>query len=148
MLQSNEELEVEFELRECADAPGEILTNGVLASHSHILTPVFISSDISDEKKFTTSKSSELLDVRLRSSLCQEETHFLELRRPLVAQALKKALGLKKDLDPKQVPVVAVLGSGGGTRAMTSLYGSLLGLQDLGMLDCVTYLSGVSGSTW
>ncbi|MBN3276042.1 PA24F phospholipase, partial [Polyodon spathula] len=47
-----------------------------------------------------------------------------------------------------QVPVVAVLGSGGGTRAMTSLYGSLLGLQDLGMLDCVTYLSGVSGSTW
>ncbi|KAK6481131.1 cytosolic phospholipase A2 zeta-like [Huso huso] len=106
--ESNEELEVEFELREC----------------------------------------SELLDVRLRSSLCQEETHFLELRRPLVAQALKKALGLKKDLNPKQVPVVAVLGSGGGTRAMTSLYGSLLGLQDLGMLDCVTYLSGVSGSTW
>ncbi|XP_058843715.1 uncharacterized protein LOC117422517 [Acipenser ruthenus] len=28
---SNEELETEFELRECADAPGEILTNGVLA---------------------------------------------------------------------------------------------------------------------
>ncbi|KAK1160424.1 cytosolic phospholipase A2 zeta-like, partial [Acipenser oxyrinchus oxyrinchus] len=60
---SNEELEVEFELREC----------------------------------------SELLDVRLRSSLCQEENHFLNLRRPLVAQALKKALGLKKDLDLKQV---------------------------------------------
>lgn len=47
-----------------------------------------------------------------------------------------------------QVPVVAVLGSGGGTRAMTSLYGSLAGLQDLGLLDAVTYLSGVSGSTW
>lgn len=47
-----------------------------------------------------------------------------------------------------QVPVVAVLGSGGGTRAMTSLYGSLAGLQELGLLDAVTYLSGVSGSSW
>ena len=47
-----------------------------------------------------------------------------------------------------QVPVIAVLGSGGGTRAMTSLYGSLAGLQELGLLDAVTYLSGVSGSTW
>ncbi|XP_041121014.1 cytosolic phospholipase A2 zeta-like isoform X2 [Polyodon spathula] len=128
-IKNNEELEVEFELHECTDTPGEILTNGVLA-------------------KETTLKSSELMDVRLRTCLCQEETRFLELRRPLVARALKKALGLKADLDPKQVPVVAVLGSGGGTRAMTSLYGSLLGLQDLGMLDCVTYLSGVSGSTW
>ncbi|XP_011796588.1 PREDICTED: cytosolic phospholipase A2 zeta [Colobus angolensis palliatus] len=47
-----------------------------------------------------------------------------------------------------EVPVVAVLGSGGGTRAMSSLYGSLAGLQELGLLDTVTYLSGVSGSTW
>lgn len=47
-----------------------------------------------------------------------------------------------------QVPVVAVLGSGGGTRAMSSLYGSLAGWQELSLLDTVTYLSGVSGSTW
>ena len=47
-----------------------------------------------------------------------------------------------------QVPVVAVLASGGGTRGMSSLYGSLAGLQELGVLDTVTYLSGVSGSTW
>ena len=31
---------------------------------------------------------------------------------------------------------------------MTSLYGSLAGLQELGLLDAVTYLSGVSGSSW
>lgn len=30
---------------------------------------------------------------------------------------------------------------------MSSLYGSLAGLQELGLLDTVTYLSGVSGST-
>ncbi|CAJ0917903.1 unnamed protein product [Ranitomeya imitator] len=31
---------------------------------------------------------------------------------------------------------------------MTSFYGSLKGLQDLKLLDSITYLSGVSGSTW
>lgn len=44
--------------------------------------------------------------------------------------------------------MVAVLGSGGGPRAMSALYGSLAGLQELGVLDTVTYLAGVSGSTW
>ncbi|KAG2468675.1 PA24C phospholipase, partial [Polypterus senegalus] len=47
-----------------------------------------------------------------------------------------------------QVPVVAVLGSGGGIRAMLSLLGSMEGLQETGLLDCVTYICGVSGSTW
>ncbi|XP_039605449.1 cytosolic phospholipase A2 gamma-like isoform X1 [Polypterus senegalus] len=47
-----------------------------------------------------------------------------------------------------QVPVIAVLGSGGGVRAMLSLLGSLSGLQEIGVLDCVTYICGVSGSTW
>jgi phospholipase A2 len=31
---------------------------------------------------------------------------------------------------------------------MTSLYGHLLALKKLGLLDCVTYLGGISGSTW
>lgn len=47
-----------------------------------------------------------------------------------------------------QVPVVAVLGSGGGMRALTSFYGSLAGLQQLGLLDAAVYLCGISGSTW
>lgn len=47
-----------------------------------------------------------------------------------------------------QVPVVAVLGSGGGMRALTSFYGSLAGLQQLGLLDAAIYLCGISGSTW
>lgn len=44
--------------------------------------------------------------------------------------------------------MVAVLGSGGGMRALTSFYGSLAGLQELGLLDATMYLCGVSGSTW
>ncbi|NXL90632.1 PA24E phospholipase, partial [Alectura lathami] len=47
-----------------------------------------------------------------------------------------------------QVPVVAVMTTGGGTRALTSLLGNLLGLQKLGLLDAILYITGSSGSTW
>ncbi|KTG02582.1 hypothetical protein cypCar_00024210 [Cyprinus carpio] len=46
------------------------------------------------------------------------------------------------------VPNIALLGSGGGQRAMVGLLGSLVQLDKAGLLDCVLYLSGVSGSTW
>lgn len=47
-----------------------------------------------------------------------------------------------------QVPIVGIMATGGGARAMTSLYGHLLALKKLGLLDCVTYFSGISGATW
>ncbi|KAM9064652.1 cytosolic phospholipase A2 zeta isoform X2 [Sarcophilus harrisii] len=92
--------------------------------------------------------SSRDLDVRLGFDLCKGEQMFLDKRKRIVSKALQKVLELDKAPQPDQVPVVAVLGTGGGTRAMTSLYGSLTGLQELGFLDTVTYLSGISGSTW
>uniref|UniRef100_A0A9J8A8L1 PLA2c domain-containing protein n=1 Tax=Cyprinus carpio carpio TaxID=630221 RepID=A0A9J8A8L1_CYPCA len=46
------------------------------------------------------------------------------------------------------VPNIALLGSGGGQRAMVGLLGSLVQLDKAGLLDCVLYLSRVSGSTW
>uniref|UniRef100_A0A8C3VPA1 Phospholipase A2 n=1 Tax=Catagonus wagneri TaxID=51154 RepID=A0A8C3VPA1_9CETA len=88
------------------------------------------------------------LDLRLGFDLCDGERAFLDKRKQIVSKALQQVLGLSQAPDSSQVPVVAVLGSGGGTRAMSSLYGSLAGLQELGLLDTVTYLSGVSGSTW
>ncbi|NWW71990.1 PA24E phospholipase, partial [Climacteris rufus] len=47
-----------------------------------------------------------------------------------------------------QVPVVAVMTTGGGARALTSLLGNLLGLQKLDLLDAISYITGSSGSTW
>nr|XP_048315718.1 cytosolic phospholipase A2 zeta [Myodes glareolus] len=88
------------------------------------------------------------LDLRLGFELCDGELEFLEKRKQVVSKALQQVMGLSEAPHCDQVPVIAVLGSGGGTRAMTSLYGSLAGLQELGLLDVVTYLSGVSGSTW
>ncbi|XP_036041769.1 cytosolic phospholipase A2 zeta isoform X2 [Onychomys torridus] len=92
--------------------------------------------------------SSGDLDLRLGFELCHGELEFLDKRKQVASKALQRVMGLCEAPHCDQVPVIAVLGSGGGTRAMTSLYGSLAGLQELGLLDAVTYLSGVSGSTW
>ncbi|NXE46910.1 PA24E phospholipase, partial [Casuarius casuarius] len=92
------------------------------------------------------------LDVRLGYSLCREEQDFLRKRKKYVAAALKKVLHLEEDLKDHEashrVPVVAITTTGGGTRSLTAMYGSLLGLQKLNLLDCISYISGLSGTTW
>lgn len=47
-----------------------------------------------------------------------------------------------------QVPVIAIVGSGGGFRAMVGFSGVMKGLYESGVLDCATYIAGLSGSTW
>ncbi|XP_049754945.1 cytosolic phospholipase A2 delta [Elephas maximus indicus] len=86
--------------------------------------------------------------VQLGFDLCAEEQAFLSKRKQVVARALQQALQLEGNLQEDEVPIVGIMATGGGARAMTSLYGHLLALQKLGLLDCVTYLSGISGSTW
>ncbi|XP_006883281.1 PREDICTED: cytosolic phospholipase A2 delta [Elephantulus edwardii] len=88
------------------------------------------------------------LAVHLGFNLCSEEQAFLSRRKQVVAKALKQVLQLEEDLQEDEVPVIGIMAIGGGARAMTSLYGHLFALQKLGLLDCVTYFSGTSGSTW
>ncbi|CAH2328829.1 cytosolic phospholipase A2 delta-like [Pelobates cultripes] len=90
----------------------------------------------------------EKLDVRLGFDLCDQEKEFLSKRQKVVAAGLKNVLQLKEDLVGEEVPVVAVMATGGGARAMSSLYSHLCGLQKMGLLDCITYIAGASGSTW
>uniref|UniRef100_A0A8C3S0S7 Phospholipase A2 n=1 Tax=Chelydra serpentina TaxID=8475 RepID=A0A8C3S0S7_CHESE len=88
------------------------------------------------------------LDVRLGYDLCAEEKDFLCKRKKYVAAALKNVLQLEEDLQDHEIPVVAIMTTGGGMRSFTTTYGSLLGLKKLNVLDCATYLSGLSGTTW
>ncbi|XP_059677974.1 cytosolic phospholipase A2 isoform X2 [Gavia stellata] len=59
-------------------------------------------------------------------------------------------LGEKKvvQLTFNDVPVIAILGSGGGFRAMVGFAGVMKALYESGILDCATYIAGLSGSTW
>uniref|UniRef100_A0A493SWA7 Phospholipase A2 n=1 Tax=Anas platyrhynchos platyrhynchos TaxID=8840 RepID=A0A493SWA7_ANAPP len=88
------------------------------------------------------------LDVRLGFDLCVQEKEFLFKRQKCVAAALKKVLHLEQDLLDHETPVVAIMTTGGGMRSLTALYGSLRGLKKLNVLDCATYLTGLSGTTW
>ncbi|KAF7667859.1 hypothetical protein LDENG_00040870 [Lucifuga dentata] len=90
----------------------------------------------------------ERLAVRLEFDIPHQEKEYLKKRKPLVGQTLQKLLGLSSPPESNKMPTIALVGSGGGTRAMIGLLGSLRGLKELGVLDAVTYITGVSGSTW
>uniref|UniRef100_UPI003AADD13B cytosolic phospholipase A2 zeta-like isoform X1 n=1 Tax=Centroberyx gerrardi TaxID=166262 RepID=UPI003AADD13B len=107
-----------------------------------------IGQDTVDLELQTHDCMEEGLEVRMDFDIPPQEKEYLEKRKVVVGQALQKLLGLSSPPGPKKVPVIALVGSGGGTRAMTGLFGSLRGLQQIGVLDAATYITGVSGSTW
>ncbi|KAK2533203.1 cytosolic phospholipase A2 epsilon isoform A [Columba livia] len=109
---------------------------------------IIVEEDQSFHLCLTARKCSGDLDVRLGFTLCKEEQDFLRKRKKYVAAALKKILHLEEDLKEHEVPVVAITTTGGGTRSLTAMYGSLLGLQKLNLLDCISYIGGLSGTTW
>ncbi|XP_062813229.1 cytosolic phospholipase A2 gamma [Anolis carolinensis] len=84
-------------------------------------------------------------EVHIFESLSKGEEAGIATRREEVKKGLAK-LGIQCSVD--KVPNIAVLGSGGGMRAMIALYGTLTELKKSNLLDCMSYLSGVSGSTW
>ncbi|KAM9466678.1 cytosolic phospholipase A2 epsilon-like [Clarias gariepinus] len=96
----------------------------------------------------TVDSPEEDMKVRLDFDIPAEEKAFLVKRSEVVSRALQTFLNLKTPPNPSKVPIVAVVCSGGGSRSMTGTYGSLKGLQSLGLLDVITYITSVSGSTW
>ncbi|KAM5149060.1 cytosolic phospholipase A2 isoform 2-T2 [Mantella aurantiaca] len=91
-------------------------------------------------------------DLRFSMALCDQEKLFRQNRKNTVINGIKKLLGPEKSKDlhsaSRDVPVIAVLGSGGGFRAMVGFSGVMKALFESGVLDCVTYIAGLSGSTW
>ncbi|NP_001080867.1 cytosolic phospholipase A2 isoform X1 [Xenopus laevis] len=118
------------------------------------------------EKKqvpFTFNKVTEMIlefslevcsstDLRFSMALCDQEKLFRQKRKNKVINGLRKLLGPEKTQDlnstSRDVPVIAVLGSGGGFRAMIGFSGVMKALYESGVLDCATYVAGLSGSTW
>ncbi|XP_072846686.2 cytosolic phospholipase A2 epsilon [Pogona vitticeps] len=88
------------------------------------------------------------LDVRLSYDLCLDEQNFLTKRKKVVAATLKNLLHLGEGLKDQEVPVIAVTTTGSGMRALAAMYGTLWGLQRMKLLDCVSYITGSSGTTW
>ncbi|XP_046692121.1 cytosolic phospholipase A2 isoform X2 [Silurus meridionalis] len=91
-------------------------------------------------------------DLRFSLALCDKEKLYRQQRRDRVMLGIKKLLGMEKPqflpFNPQEVPVIAVVGSGGGFRAMVGFSGVMKALFESGVLDCTTYIAGLSGSTW
>lgn len=84
--------------------------------------------------------------VRRGNQLAAQEIEYLQKRKLKVKQALEQLLG--RSLDGSYIPKIALIGSGGGYRAMLSTTGFLSGAHEIGLLDAVTYVTALSGSTW
>ena len=88
-------------------------------------------------------------EVRRGLDLCPEEKAFLAKRKLHVRDHFAKYLGLDPgEVHPDDVPIVSFGGSGGGFRAMIGLLGYCEEMKKAGLWDCLTYISGVSGSCW
>lgn len=93
-------------------------------------------------------------EVRRCSSLHREERRFIALRQHNISSqginSLHHFLKLPDNVkvDPRDVPRIALGGSGGGYRAMYGLTGFISGSKKLGLWDCLTWTAGVSGSCW
>uniref|UniRef100_A0A8D3DSX0 Phospholipase A2 n=1 Tax=Scophthalmus maximus TaxID=52904 RepID=A0A8D3DSX0_SCOMX len=81
------------------------------------------------------------LDLRFSLALCDKEKEFRRTRRERVMLAHLHLL-----LRP--VMTLSIAGSGGGFRAMVGFAGVMKALFESGVLDCATYVAGLSGSTW
>lgn len=89
----------------------------------------------------------EIAQVRDDASLCHQEEAYVCKRKLLhVKPTVEHVLG--GTIPNNKIPTIAIVASGGGVRAMMTILGVLKGLELLGLLNAVTYISTLSGSTW
>ncbi|GFO49455.1 phospholipase a2 [Plakobranchus ocellatus] len=126
-----------------------------LATRSLLLNPLPIGQKRNELIRFNetsevlvevSAENCEKPDLRYSLMLCQEEKDFIDLRKRRIHKAMKSHFGFASPRNYKEVPVIAVIGSGGGFRAMTAYSGAFSALAQLGVLDMTTYVAGLSGS--
>ena len=83
--------------------------------------------------------------VRQSADICDGEKEYLKHRLPVAKAAQEKLLGRR--LENHQTLTIAMSGSGGGYRAALVFLGALLGAKKIGILDAITYMPTLSGST-
>ena len=83
--------------------------------------------------------------VRIGNTLAPEEKEYLAQRMPRVKQSLEKFIGKPFTGEPIKIALIC---SGGGTRAMLYTLGICKALEQAGFMDCITYVVTLSGATW
>ncbi|XP_029691833.1 cytosolic phospholipase A2 gamma-like [Takifugu rubripes] len=78
-------------------------------------------------------------------SLCPGEQNCVSERKKRIQKSFSR-LGLH--CTENSVPHIALLGSGGGERAVVAMLGSIQQLVKEGLFDTLLYIGGISWSTW
>ncbi|CAC5401988.1 PLA2G4 [Mytilus coruscus] len=73
---------------------------------------------------------------------------FVEKRRERVFLNLKRQFGLHRLSEVKDTPNIAIIGSGGGLRAVIGMSAAMTALKERGILDSTMYTAGLSRSAW
>lgn len=96
----------------------------------------------------TNANTNETAYVRISATdeLCQGEQQCLTQRKQLAGTCLQQFLNTS--IDQNKVPTIALCFSGGGFRAMLLSLGVLQAAQETGIFDSISYIAGLSGSTW
>ncbi len=98
------------------------------------------------KETYTDPNLRKIARVRKGPELPKAEHQFVATRKRTVKRALEAALG--EDIAPEHLPTIAMCFSGGGYRAMIAALGTMIGADDIGLLDATTYTAALSGSTW
>ncbi|KDE05219.1 hypothetical protein MVLG_04357 [Microbotryum lychnidis-dioicae p1A1 Lamole] len=87
--------------------------------------------------------------VRLGTEVGIAERAFLRERKERMKVHFARLMDLhEEEIDVRDLPVIAMAGSGGGYRAMVNTLGSVKAAQESGVWDVVSYVSAISGSCW
>ena len=89
--------------------------------------------------------------VRIGAGLCPREERFIHHRMQHVEDQITKIFKnpiFEKAVTQKKVPRIAVCASGGGFRAMLATAGALQALEESKLINLITFMSVLSGSTW
>ncbi|CEG75570.1 hypothetical protein RMATCC62417_10591 [Rhizopus microsporus] len=87
--------------------------------------------------------------VREGQDLSIDEIEYVKKRKERMKAAFAFFIGVEEsEVEIEDIPNIGIASSGGGYRAMVACSGYLHGFCDTGILDCVLYMAGVSGSTW
>ncbi|ORX71416.1 FabD/lysophospholipase-like protein [Linderina pennispora] len=87
--------------------------------------------------------------IRQGKGICANEERYQKVRAQKMHKDFAEFIGVPaSSIDPRDIPVIGVAGSGGGFRAMVSTIGSLRAMHKAGLYQCTMYEAAVSGSSW
>lgn len=89
----------------------------------------------------------QVADVRTDRNMQKDEASILSKRDQKIRKAISQLLGRQLS-ENEPTPRVALVCSGGGFRAMFATLGTMRGAHASGVWDALSYVAGLSGSTW